>query len=276
MDFEFDTAGTVSVANGSTAVVGTGTNWVANYPGLELNIDGLNYPVKSVNSKTSITLVHPFPGQTAENKAYTIVPVHPNPNTVTQSVTAMIEKSAALYDRALDIIENGVDGGDSAYETAVKNGFVGTEQQWLDSLKGRDGSQVGLGAVVNIKEVAPIPPGASGYQLIVPVTVGDPPMNLTQTAQVIIPTDKPDSGIAIWAKSTTSGLAVVLGLVNAPIPLPPGSNEELDLSGSGTVYGDPGTIFPLGIYLAGLPRRFDGQLHPHCPVRLSAPYRAPR
>ena len=68
---------------------------------------------------------------------------------------------------------------------------------------------------------------------------------------VIIPTDKPDSGIAIWAKSTTSGLAVVLGLVNAPIPLPPGSDEELDLSGSGTVYGDPGTIFPLGIYLAG-------------------------
>lgn len=256
MDFEFDTAGTVSVANGSTEVVGTGTNWVANYPGLELNIDGLNYPVKSVNSKSSITLVHPFPGLTVANKAYTIVPVHPNPNTVTQSVTTMIEKSADLYDRALDIIQNGVDGGDSAYETAVKNGFVGTEQQWLDSLKGRDGSQVGLGAVVNIKEVAPIPPGASGYQLIVPVTVGDPPMNLTQTAQVIIPTDKPDSGIAIWAKSTTSGLAVVLGLVNAPIPLPPGSDEELDLSGSGTVYGDPGTIFPLGIYLAGSTANF--------------------
>ena len=256
MDFEFDTTGTVSVANGSTAVVGTDTNWVANYPGLELNIDGLNYPVKSVNSKSSITLVHPFPGQSVANKAYTIVPVHPNPNTVTQSVTTMIEKSADLYERALDIIENGVDGGDSAYETAVKNGFVGTEQQWLDSLKGRDGSQVGLGAVVNIKEVAPIPPGASGYQLIVPVTVGDPPLNLTQTAQVIIPADKPDSGIAIWAKSTTSGLAVVLGLVNAPIPLPPGSGEELDLSGSGTVYGDPGTIFPLGIYLAGSTANF--------------------
>ena len=72
MDFDFDTAGTVSVANGSIAVVGTGTNWVANYPGLELNIDGLNYPVKSVNSKSSITLVHPFPGQTAANKAYTV------------------------------------------------------------------------------------------------------------------------------------------------------------------------------------------------------------
>lgn len=30
--------------------------------------------------------------------------------------------------------------GDSAYEIAVKNGFVGTEQEWLDSLHGKDGT----------------------------------------------------------------------------------------------------------------------------------------
>ena len=30
--------------------------------------------------------------------------------------------------------------GDSAYEIAVKNGFVGTEQEWIASLKGTDGS----------------------------------------------------------------------------------------------------------------------------------------
>lgn len=29
--------------------------------------------------------------------------------------------------------------GYSAYEVAVNNGFEGTEQDWLDSLKGRDG-----------------------------------------------------------------------------------------------------------------------------------------
>lgn len=29
--------------------------------------------------------------------------------------------------------------GESAYETAVKNGFEGTEQEWLDSLKGKNG-----------------------------------------------------------------------------------------------------------------------------------------
>ena len=29
--------------------------------------------------------------------------------------------------------------GESAYEAAVRNGFEGTEQEWLDSLKGKDG-----------------------------------------------------------------------------------------------------------------------------------------
>lgn len=32
--------------------------------------------------------------------------------------------------------------GKSAYEIAVKNGFEGTEQEWLDSLKGQGGSVI--------------------------------------------------------------------------------------------------------------------------------------
>ena len=31
------------------------------------------------------------------------------------------------------------DPGDSAYQIAVKNGFIGTQQQWLDSLEGANG-----------------------------------------------------------------------------------------------------------------------------------------
>ena len=44
--------------------------------------------------------------------------------------------------------KNGVDGkdGKSAYEIALANGFVGTEEEWLESLKGADGS----GGSVNI------------------------------------------------------------------------------------------------------------------------------
>ena len=42
------------------------------------------------------------------------------------------------------VIRDGVDGSDgengkSAYEIAVQNGFVGTEQEWLESLKGQNG-----------------------------------------------------------------------------------------------------------------------------------------
>jgi hypothetical protein len=31
---------------------------------------------------------------------------------------------------------------ESAYDIAVRNGFVGTEQEWLESLKGKDGESL--------------------------------------------------------------------------------------------------------------------------------------
>ena len=36
------------------------------------------------------------------------------------------------------ISEKGADGK-SAFEIAVENGFIGTEAEWLESLKGKDG-----------------------------------------------------------------------------------------------------------------------------------------
>ncbi|GAB0169484.1 hypothetical protein LSPCS325_29210 [Lysinibacillus sp. CTST325] len=36
--------------------------------------------------------------------------------------------------------------GDSAYQVAVKNGFVGTEQEWLDSLKGSNSYDAAIAA----------------------------------------------------------------------------------------------------------------------------------
>ena len=41
--------------------------------------------------------------------------------------------------------EQGADGK-SAYEVAVDSGFIGTEQQWLQSLKGVDGTPADLSA----------------------------------------------------------------------------------------------------------------------------------
>ena len=36
---------------------------------------------------------------------------------------------------------NGFEDGKSAYEIAVEKGFVGSEEEWLESLKGADGQQ---------------------------------------------------------------------------------------------------------------------------------------
>lgn len=58
--------------------------------------------------------------------------------------------------------KDGKDGKDglSAYEIAVKNGFVGTEQEWVNSLKGRDGADGQPGSVGPAGPVGP--PGPAG------------------------------------------------------------------------------------------------------------------
>lgn len=40
------------------------------------------------------------------------------------------------------------DKGDSAYEVAVRNGFTGTETEWIESLKGEDGTSVTVESVL--------------------------------------------------------------------------------------------------------------------------------
>lgn len=52
---------------------------------------------------------------------------------------ASLEGAGALKGDKGDKGDNGADGA-SAYDVAVANGFQGTEQEWLDSLKGADGN----------------------------------------------------------------------------------------------------------------------------------------
>lgn len=58
------TTGTVTLANGSTTVTGSGTNWLSS--GLEADDDfralGLNVRIASINSNTQLTLAKPWPG----------------------------------------------------------------------------------------------------------------------------------------------------------------------------------------------------------------------
>lgn len=255
--------GTINVTNGSDIVTGNNAGFNSSIKrGDMLVIDGVSSEIDGVVNGSQLKLAKPYAGQTKSSIAYGIVRTN-------SLVADLTDRANDLLAVAADILENGGGGsgggsgedGKSAYEIAVENGFVGTEAEWLASLKGdkgdpgEDGDDAaggssGQGAIVNLNEYSGQVAGGSGISIIVPVAEGDPPMTLTQTAQVILPADKPDAGIAIWAKATTSGIAIVLGLTNAPEPQPGGSNEDLDLSGSGAVYGNPGTIFPLGIYLA--------------------------
>ena len=61
--------------------------------------------------------------------------------------------------------------GDSAYEVAVKEGFVGSEQEWLDSLKGADGAVGPQGPAGEQGETGPQgPAGDDGSQVSVSST----------------------------------------------------------------------------------------------------------
>lgn len=57
-------------------------------------------------------------------------PIPPTKDLYQQIVEELDKKAAGIQDGA---------DGDSAYQIAVKNGFTGTEQEWLASLKGTDG-----------------------------------------------------------------------------------------------------------------------------------------
>lgn len=48
-----------------------------------------------------------------------------------------IKENSDNIDNLLQLKEDGELNGQSAYEVAVKNGYIGTEEEWLDSLKGK-------------------------------------------------------------------------------------------------------------------------------------------
>lgn len=65
--------GTVSIANGDSAVTGAGTAWaVALVKGGMFSCAGLAVPIASVDSDTSLTLAYDWPGTTAAGAAYAI------------------------------------------------------------------------------------------------------------------------------------------------------------------------------------------------------------
>lgn len=128
--------GKVNVTNKSTAVVGTDTYWASAglHPGDIFSIDDTkSYEVDSIIDNTHLTLKTAYTGSTANGVIYSIIR---NFTSSTQAenaaqVTDLVGDMRRYIDTDMQSIH-----GKSAYEVAVSNGYVGTEQQWLNYLIG--------------------------------------------------------------------------------------------------------------------------------------------
>ncbi|WP_225388686.1 hypothetical protein, partial [Escherichia coli] len=63
-------------------------------------------------------------------------------------------KFTAMQQQIDDLSETIPEAGKSAYQIALDNGFVGTEAQWLASLKGDTGAQLNIkGSLASTSEL---------------------------------------------------------------------------------------------------------------------------
>lgn len=128
--------GSVKVSNGSKIVTGYDTFWLT--AGLNtgdiFSLDGVtDYEIDTVSDNSTLTLRTAFKGNTADKVSYSIV------RNFTSSMQANIAANTAEllgdFRRYIDADMQSIHGK-SAYELAVKNGYAGTESQWLSSLIG--------------------------------------------------------------------------------------------------------------------------------------------
>lgn len=94
-------AGTVTATNGSTAVTGALTAWLANAKVGDLwcpDADGRGYEITAVGSNTSITIYPAYAGSTGSGKAYGIARVSTSWNSVSEIGVSLAEILAAQPD----------------------------------------------------------------------------------------------------------------------------------------------------------------------------------
>ena len=128
--------GSVSAVTGSRNITGNGTYWGSagiNPGDLFTFNNGKSFTeIATVNSDTSITLATDYEGNTVTGAAYAIVRnfTATMPARIAAQVTEVVGDFKKKFDTATGTVT-----GKSAYEVAKDNGFVGTESQWLETLK---------------------------------------------------------------------------------------------------------------------------------------------
>ncbi len=128
--------GSAGATAGSREIKGSGTYWESAgiNPGDLFTLDnGKSFlEIAAVNSDTLITLATDYSGNTVTGAAYAIVRnfTASMPAKIAAQVTEIVCDFKKKFDDATGTLK-----AKSAYEIARDNGFVGTEAQWLETLK---------------------------------------------------------------------------------------------------------------------------------------------
>lgn len=126
--------GLITVMKGSKSVSGEKTYWAtAGFnPGDIVKINGEDYELFSVVDNNTITLRTPYTGESVTNIHYAIIRnFNATPMArVAGQISEIMLVHQTLLDKELTTIN-----GKSAYQVALDNGYIGTEQEWLESLK---------------------------------------------------------------------------------------------------------------------------------------------
>ncbi len=122
------------------------TNTLSGETELAIAVDFSDFGVKKTPTRSNLVIqvdknVNDFHNDSVSDLVLATVTVTINETTISATSCAVAYAKGQDGNDGLDGVDgtDGIDGA-SAYEVAVANGFVGTEAQWLASLKGDDAS----------------------------------------------------------------------------------------------------------------------------------------
>ncbi len=101
-------------------------------------VSKINEIIDLINESTQTEAITKLSQLINDTEFITLSDIRGKANSADLAVVATTGSYNDLIDKPVVIGEQGPEGK-SAYQVALDNGFVGTQQQWLDSLKGQDG-----------------------------------------------------------------------------------------------------------------------------------------
>ena len=127
--------GTASIEKNSYNLAGTSTYWLSAgiQAGDMFTVDGSNfYEISEVTDSSHIVLKTPYLGESLTSSKYAVIRNFNSGGSA--RVSALAAQLLGYFDKYIDSDMQSIHGK-SAYEVAVQNGYTGTVDAWLESLK---------------------------------------------------------------------------------------------------------------------------------------------